>query len=48
MFRTRTDALNRYRYVHAKSASSPLFVEYEYLDGTVLLRLSKLLTPGRL
>jgi len=44
-FRTRTDAQNRYRYVHAITSSSSLFAEYEYLQGTVFLRLSKVLTP---
>jgi hypothetical protein len=44
-FRTRTDAQNRYRYVHAITSSSSLFAEYEYLQGTVFHRLSKVLTP---
>jgi hypothetical protein len=44
-FKTRTDAQNRYRYVHAITTSSSLFAEYEYLDGTVFLRLSKVFTP---
>jgi hypothetical protein len=37
----------RYRYVHAIATSSSLFAEYNYLEGTVVLRLSHELTPAQ-
>lgn len=45
VFANITDAQTRANYVKAISTSSPLFAEYEYLDGLVLLRLSTQLTP---
>jgi hypothetical protein len=44
-FRSKGDASNRYKYVHAIATSSGLFAEYDYLEGTVLLRVSHELTP---
>ena len=45
IFATVTDAQNRFTYIQAISKSSPLFAEYEYLDGLVILRISSQLTP---
>jgi len=45
IFATITDAQNRFTYIQAISKSSPLFAEYEYLDGLVILRISSQLTP---
>jgi hypothetical protein len=44
-FVNKDEASRRYRYVKAISESSPLFVEYDYLEGTVLLHVSSRLTP---
>jgi hypothetical protein len=44
-FDNESDAEHRYDYVHAISTGSSLFAEYEYLRGTVLFRISNLLTP---
>jgi hypothetical protein len=44
-FASSDDAQKRYDYVHAITTSSPLFAEYEYPNGLVLLRLSHVLTP---
>jgi NADPH:quinone reductase-like Zn-dependent oxidoreductase len=44
-FGSQDDAKKRYDYVHAITSSSSVFAEYEYRDGTVLLRLSDYLTP---
>jgi hypothetical protein len=44
-FSSEGEAKTRYGYVHAISSGSPLFSEYEYRDGEVLLRLSHYLTP---
>lgn len=35
----------RYRYIHAISTASSLFAEWNYVEGTVVLRLSHDLTP---
>jgi len=43
-FANRDDAKRRFDYVRA-IAKSPLFAEYDYLEGTVLLRISSDLTP---
>lgn len=40
-------ASKRYRYVKAIPTSSSLFVEYDCLEGTVLLRVSHELTPAQ-
>ncbi len=45
IFATVADAQNRFTYIQAISKSSPLFAEYEYLDGLVILRISSQLTP---
>jgi hypothetical protein len=44
-FANKAEAFRRFRYVQAISQSSSLFVEYDYLEGTVLLRVSHNLTP---
>jgi hypothetical protein len=44
-FDNKEDAQRRYDYVHAISTGSSLFAEYEYLRGTVLFRISNILTP---
>lgn len=44
VFASKADAKRRYDYVSA-IAKSPLFSEYDYLEGKVLLRLSHILTP---
>lgn len=44
-FSNSTDARNRFRYVSGIARSTPLFAEYDYLEGTVLLRVSRELTP---
>lgn len=41
------DAATRARYVAAVTKSMPMFAEYDTLHGTVLLRLSHLLTPDQ-
>jgi hypothetical protein len=46
-FENKDDAQRRYDYVHAITSGSSLFFEYEYLRGTVFLRLSKVLTPDQ-
>jgi len=45
VFASNADAQRRYKYVHAVTQSASMFVEYEYLDGRVFLRLSSTLTP---
>ncbi len=44
VFASKADAKRRYEYV-AAIAKSPLFSEYDYLEGKALLRLSHILTP---
>jgi hypothetical protein len=46
-FANKRDASIRHRYLHAISTSSPLFAEYNYIEGTVVLRLSHILTPAQ-
>jgi hypothetical protein len=46
-FDNEDDAQRRYDYVHAISTGSSLFAEYEYLRGTVLFRISNILTPNQ-
>lgn len=46
VFATTGDALNRFNYLQALTKSgSAIFAEYEYLDGTVVMRISSQLTP---
>ncbi len=48
VFDNPTDAKKRFTYLQALSKSGvPQFVEYEYLDGVVVLRVSNLLTPDQ-
>jgi hypothetical protein len=42
---TIVDAQNRFKYIQTISKSSSMFAEYEYLDGTAILRVSSQLTP---
>lgn len=44
---TITDAQNRFKYIQAISKSSSMFAEYEYLNGTAILRVSSQLTPAQ-
>ena len=46
-FANTTDAAARLKYVTALAASAPLFNEYDYQVGTVVLRLSHFLTPDQ-
>jgi hypothetical protein len=45
-FANKEDARRRFDYVRA-IAKSPLFAEYDYLEGVVLLRVSSDLTPAQ-
>ncbi len=45
VFNSKADAKRRFVYLKAITQSSPLFVEYDYLEGSILLRVSKNLTP---
>ena len=45
MFDNNVDAKNRFDYVSKTAKSSPLFNEYDYVQGKILLRLSKNLAP---
>ncbi len=48
VFANTTDAAHRFAYLQALSKSGvPQFVEYEYLDGVVILRISSQLTPDQ-
>ena len=48
VFADTTDARHRFAYLQALSKSGvPQFVEYEYLDGVVILRISSKLTPDQ-
>ncbi len=47
MFKSESAAKRRYRYLKGITSSSPLFAEYSYLHGTVLLRLATELTPSQ-
>jgi hypothetical protein len=44
-FKNTLDAKNRFRYIKAITESSPLFAEYHWLNGRILLRVSSDLTP---
>ena len=45
VFASRAAALNRFKYLKAITQSMPLLVEYDYLEGLVLLRVAGDLTP---
>jgi len=45
VFASKADAVSRYAFLSANSG--PLFTEYHYLDGVVLLRISSVLTPAQ-
>jgi hypothetical protein len=45
VFATAADATKRFTYVQGIASSSALFAEYDYQDGLVVLRVSKILTP---
>jgi hypothetical protein len=48
VFADTTDAAHRFAYLQALSKSGvPQFVEYEYLDGVAILRISSKLTPDQ-
>jgi len=47
VFKSRSDALRRFKYVKAVTQSSSFLVEYDYLEGLVFLRLSSTLTPAQ-
>jgi hypothetical protein len=47
VFDTLVAATNRTQYVQGIAQSSALFAEYDFQDGLVLLRLSKILTPDQ-
>lgn len=47
VFGTLADASRRARYVRAVTQSSSAFVEYDFQRGSVLLRLSRDLTPAQ-
>jgi len=46
-FANEDEAAARYEYVGAIAEGSALFAEYDFLEGTVVLRLSKELTPAQ-
>ncbi len=46
-FASKAEAARRFHYVQTISQSSSLFVEYDYLEGTVFLRVSHNLTPAQ-
>lgn len=45
VFNNNQDTANRKRYIDSVSKDAPAFAEYSYINGKVLLRLSKSLTP---
>jgi hypothetical protein len=47
VFATAADATNRFTYVQTIATNSALFAEYDYQDGLVVLRVSKILTPAQ-
>jgi len=47
VFATPADAGRRARYVRAVSQSASILVEYDFLQGSTLLRLSNVLTPAQ-
>lgn len=46
-FDNAADAQARAKYVEAVTKSVPAFAEYDYLHGTILIRVSQLLTPDQ-
>ncbi|OIJ85751.1 hypothetical protein BIV25_42980 [Streptomyces sp. MUSC 14] len=47
VFATAGDAQNREKYIQAVTKSLPALAEYDYLQGTVLVRVSHYLTPAQ-
>jgi hypothetical protein len=47
VFATQADATKRFTYVQSIASSSALFAEYDFQDGVVVLRVSKILTPAQ-
>ncbi len=47
VFANAADAQARSTYIDSLGKASPLFVEYDYLAGTALVRLSHVLTPDQ-
>lgn len=47
MFKSAGDAKKRYEYVKGITSSNSAFAEYDYLHGTVFLRLATELTPSQ-
>ncbi|MFF2078652.1 hypothetical protein ACFVXG_28370 [Kitasatospora sp. NPDC058162] len=47
VFATQADAERRAKYVQDTVKSMPALMEYDYVKGTVLIRVSKLLTPAQ-
>jgi hypothetical protein len=45
MFNTIEDAETRFNYISEISKTAPMFNEYEYINGKVILRVSRFLTP---
>ncbi|MFB5192701.1 hypothetical protein [Alicyclobacillus fastidiosus] len=45
VFPNTTSAKKRYTYISSIAQSAPMFEEYDYLDGKVLMRISDDLTP---
>lgn len=46
-FASATDAQSRFKYIQAISKSGGMFAEYEYINGTVILRVSNELAPSK-
>lgn len=46
VFSTDEDAKNRYDYIQSLAQNSPLFAEYDYLNGCVLLRINYDVAPS--
>lgn len=47
VFANEADAKARADYIKAITKSAPMFAEYDYLSGTVLIRVSHYLTPAQ-
>ncbi|MFI1169259.1 hypothetical protein ACH4UM_38290 [Streptomyces sp. NPDC020801] len=47
VFANPTDAAARAKYIQAVTKSMPMFAEYDYVHGTVLVRVSHYLTPNQ-
>lgn len=47
VFESAEDARRRFEYVQTVTRSAPIFGEYTYLDGTVVLRVARGLTPDQ-